>query len=390
MEIPINEKLEVLQLDRGTIITIQKYIFNIQNRIEKLINEKSNESNCFQQWLIDLNNSVTKKVVIEDNLQVSRFFVVKDISNLDLEDCKLNQVMESELKLYNDEKVICEFDDSVWYPKVVENINPRYLLTDKRVYIIERVLKKNFWGTVKGLDIIEKGSFDINDIDLEDKAHQELFFHFLKIYSNVENEMFISEFECNHPFLLNKMDDLLKILPKDELKLTLKINFEIENMISSFNNDVKNIKNFNLPDVSFKIPLKLYAFQPGNGWGLNAPMLALLQDLRIKSLVISYCLIVRNLYLYSILNNDEVSKNKYLMLLEQHGLLESYFEKMTRSSMLKSSNKIINELKNINHIMDEINSQMSVTNEFKAKLNSIDNTLQFNSLISAYTAYKLS
>ena len=40
--------------------------------------------------------------------------------------------------------------------------------------------------------------------------------------------------------------------------------------------------------------------------------------------------------------------------------------------------------------MDEINSQMSVTNEFKAKLNSIDNTLQFNSLISAYTAYKLS
>ncbi len=202
--------------------------------------------------------------------------------------------------------------------------------------------------------------------------------------------MWIGEFESFDTVVLDKLDDILKILPKDDLKQVVKINYEIENMISSFYHDVQNIRDFKQPGVSFKVPLKLNSFQSVDGWGLNIPMLLNLQDLRIKSLLISYSLMVRNLYVYCIVNDDDLNKQKYLLLLEQHGLLESYFEKMTRNSISKSSNKIINELKQINQTIEQINAQMDVSVEIDSKLNSIENTLKFNSLLSAYTAFKLS
>jgi hypothetical protein len=316
--------------------------------------------------------------------------VNKGISIRDIEDCELKKVMESDLDSLNGEKVICEFDDNIWSHNEIESINPRYLLTDKKVYIIERVLKKNFWGVTKGVEIIEKGAFDIRDIDLNEKSHRELFYFFLQIFSDFENDLWISEFESFDTIVLNKLDEILKILPKEDLKQMLKINYEIDNMISSFNHDVQNIRHFKKPGVSFKVPLKLYSFQSVDGWGLNTPMLSNLQDMRIKSLLISYSLLVRNLYIYSLLIDDEVNKQKYLLLLEQHGLLESYFEKMTRNSISKSSSKIINELKQINQTIEQINSQMDLSGEINSKMNSIDNTLKFNSLLSAYTAYKLS
>jgi hypothetical protein len=390
MKISNTQKLEILQLDRGNIDKLFSYIFNIQNRIDKLMNDETIESKTFQQWLIHLNSYTLKKEVIKNELKVIRLYVNKGISIRDIEDCELKKVMESDLDSLNGEKVICEFDDNIWSHNEIESINPRYLLTDKKVYIIERVLKKNFWGVTKGVEIIEKGAFDIRDIDLNEKSHRELFYFFLQIFSDFENDLWISEFESFDTIVLNKLDEILKILPKEDLKQMVKINYEIDNMISSFNHDVQNIRHFKKPGVSFKVPLKLYSFQSVDGWGLNTPMLSNLQDMRIKSLLISYSLLVRNLYIYSLLIDDEVNKQKYLLLLEQHGLLESYFEKMTRNSISKSSSKIINELKQINQTIEQINSQMDLSGEINSKMNSIDNTLKFNSLLSAYTAYKLS
>jgi prefoldin subunit 5 len=390
MQISNIQKLEILQLDRGNIDKLLSYIFNIQNRIDKLMNDETIESKTFQQWLIHLNSYTFKKEEIKDELKVIRLYVNKGISIRDLEDCELMKVMKSDVDSFNGEKVICEFDDNIWSNCEIESINPRYLLTDKKVYIIERVLRKNFWGVTKGVEMIEKGSFDVSEIDLNEKSHRELFYCFLRVYSDFENDLWIREFESFDLVVLNKLDDVLKIIPKEDLKQLVKINYEIENMISFFNHDVQNIRHFKFPDVSFRVPLKLNAFQPGEGWGLNTPMLSILQDLRIKSLLISYSLIVRNLYVYSILTDDEVNKQKYLLLLEQHGLLESYFEKMTRNSISKSSSKIINELKQINQTIEQINAQMALSGEINSKMNSIDNTLKFNSLVSAYTAYKLS
>jgi hypothetical protein len=390
MEISNAQKLEILQLDRGNIDKLYSYIFNIQSRIDELISDETIDSKSFQQWLIHLNSYTLKKAVVRDELKVIRLYVNKGISIRDIEDCELKRVMESDLDLFNGEKVICEFDDNIWSHSEIESMNPRYLLTDKKVYIIERVLKKNFWGVTKGIEIIEKGSFEISDINLNEKSHRELFYFFLRVYSDFENELWIGEFESFDTVVLDKLDDILKILPKDDLKQVVKINYEIENMISSFYHDVQNIRDFKQPGVSFKVPLKLNSFQSVDGWGLNIPMLLNLQDLRIKSLLISYSLMVRNLYVYCIVNDDDLNKQKYLLLLEQHGLLESYFEKMTRNSISKSSNKIINELKQINQTIEQINAQMDVSVEIDSKLNSIENTLKFNSLLSAYTAFKLS
>ncbi len=390
MEISNAQKLEILQLDRGNIDKLYSYIFNIQSRIDELISDETIDSKSFQKWLIHLNSYTLKKAVVRDELKVIRLYVNKGISIRDIEDCELKRVMESDLDLFNGEKVICEFDDNIWSHSEIESMNPRYLLTDKKVYIIERVLKKNFWGVTKGIEIIEKGSFEISDINLNEKSHRELFYFFLRVYSDFENELWIGEFESFDTVVLDKLDDILKILPKDDLKQVVKINYEIENMISSFYHDVQNIRDFKQPGVSFKVPLKLNSFQSVDGWGLNIPMLLNLQDLRIKSLLISYSLMVRNLYVYCIVNDDDLNKQKYLLLLEQHGLLESYFEKMTRNSISKSSNKIINELKQINQTIEQINAQMDVSVEIDSKLNSIENTLKFNSLLSAYTAFKLS
>lgn len=390
MKISNTQKLEILRLDRGNIDKLFSYIFNIQNRVDKLLNDETIESKTFQQWLIDLNSYTLKKEVIKDELKVARLFVNKGISIRELGDCELFKVMESDVDSFNGENVICEFDDNIWSHQEIESINPRYLLTDKKVYIIERVLKKNFWGVTKGVEMIEKGSFEVSDIDLNEKSHRELFYFFLRVYSDFENDLWIREFESFDAVVLDKLDDIFKIVPKEDLKQLVKINYEIENMISLFNHDVQNIRNFKFPGVSFKVPLKLNAFQPGDGWGLNTPMLSILQDLRIKSLLISYSLMVRNLYVFSILIDDEVNKQRYLLLLEQHGLLESYFEKMTRNSIMKSSSKIITELKQINQTIEQINAQIALSGEINSKMNSIDNTLKFNSIVSAYTAYKLS
>jgi hypothetical protein len=231
MKISNTQKLEILQLDRGNIDKLFSYIFNIQNRIDKLMNDETIESKTFQQWLIHLNSYTLKKEVIKNELKVIRLYVNKGISIRDIEDCELKKVMESDLDSLNGEKVICEFDDNIWSHNEIESINPRYLLTDKKVYIIERVLKKNFWGVTKGVEIIEKGAFDIRDIDLNEKSHRELFYFFLQIFSDFENDLWISEFESFDTIVLNKLDEILKILPKEDLKQMVKINYEIDNMI---------------------------------------------------------------------------------------------------------------------------------------------------------------
>ncbi len=180
MEISNAQKLEILQLDRGNIDKLYSYIFNIQSRIDELISDETIDSKSFQQWLIHLNSYTLKKAVVRDELKVIRLYVNKGISIRDIEDCELKRVMESDLDLFNGEKVICEFDDNIWSHSEIESMNPRYLLTDKKVYIIERVLKKNFWGVTKGIEIIEKGSFEISDINLNEKSHRELFYFFFK------------------------------------------------------------------------------------------------------------------------------------------------------------------------------------------------------------------
>lgn len=390
MELSDKIKLEILQLDRETIDNLYNYVFEIQNRVDKLLKDDKIESKSFQQWLIHFRDFTIQKEVVENNSCVSRFFVNTGIQIREFEDCQLMYVMESDLDSYNGESVICEFDGFGLFKRAIESINPRYLLTDKRVYKIERVPKKNFWGTIKGFNIIEKESFAISDIDLSERSHRLLFWDFLRVYSDYENDLWISEFESSDLFVLSNLDGFLNFIPKDELKQFLKINYEIEKMITLFNHDRINIRKFKHPGVSFKVPLKINSFQPGDGWDLNKPLLSIINDFRIKSLIISYCIMVRNLFMYSIVNNDEVNKYKYFLLLEQHGLLESYFEKMTRNALSTSSSRIISELKQINQTIDEINSQMGTSDELKSSINSIDNTLKFNFLVNAYSAYKLS
>ena len=394
MLIDENLKYKSLMLDRSLQRLMQSDLMNIQDKINQIQSGKIDESELFVSWLKSLIDNTDKSRIRSNNKEIEAYgmFVKSNINReyFHYADSQLYQVMYSELNEYNGEKVLCEFNSDKLTFETIEDTNPRYILTNCGVYFVEMIPITNLFGKLKRIDLFQKNSLKLDDVNLNDEFYTDLFFHFLRVYSHVEDATYITEFDIINEYKKESIEDFLPFISDDDLKTFIKVDMELENMISSYNNDLANVRNVNFDGVGFKIPLKINAFLPGLGWKRNTPFLNLVNSFTTKVLIISYCVCVRNLYLFSILNNNNSSKYRYLLLLEQHGLLDSYFQKQTYDMIAKNSKKVIDELSSINESVNDLGEKFSALDGIGNKLTNIDNSLQFNTLLNAYMAYKMS